>query len=902
MLKILKVIFFSIFFFYNFAKAAVLVSSDQDYYSYKSGNFNYIFPKEYESLIPKIIQQHDVILEEYVNSYQQELPENMPLIIASKNQQVANGFVTIVPNTFSTFYGGGASILDTFASRSWLYALLTHESAHMFQLEAKTEFAEKVRSVFGNAILPVSPIPFFPFPNFITPTVMLEGNAVFNESRFGNGGRLYSGEYWAFFLSFMNSSKINETRMTNNELDFPFGTEKYIVGGFFNYYLASLYGTDRVNQFFLAQADHYILPLIFSSTFRTQFGKNYQKLTKEFIQKYKTIAVNQKNSVGKTLFKSYAYEPLNADNDKIYFLSLNKLKRPAKLNLINKKTKEWKQLPDSDYPAGKIFEYEPGKFASGTAQIKSANEYIYGLWDEDKNMVGNFNSQIILDIKKGNILYFPYDLAIDEPILFKNGERIDTVNSSAILDNDGNTYYFKQQGKIRTLYKNRDKLFEYKGYYGKILEVSDNNCIWFIASSEFGSTLYNYKISERKFYRVSQSDTIVEARIINSQEALVVEFTPNYYEYKIIPLTEIIATPYDISYFFEHEPLFKAYDQVYTRDSSIVKSNKYNSLSSIRYDSLYTSLGVSRINNKDEYSSRLSFAFSDPLNYHSINTTLALQTDKNNEYLFTYKNSIHLINWYSTFIAKEDRTYENQWGIIYPIKLTNNFSLQTDPALDIKKEDGFNVGHYLSIQAIYQKQYMATVYPYRHYEMSLEHYQDPNEQVKSLNAITNFDLYKELNFSLAGNYQLSDTSEIDYWGDGIAPNKSHQFFVPYKNVFNPAYKSNKISFVRVGGALTQVLESDFYSAWFPIGVRRIIPKYFFNQLSYKFNQYSDSYIQKGYGVGLELLLAHLAPVTIEFYNYQTSHHSNNPNIEFRLQPALLKKVQCMLSIILTDDI
>ena len=144
-----------------------------------------------------------------------------------------------------------------------------HESSHLYQLNAKRDLSRIGHAIFGNnepGNIPVPidtnpltffPVPFLTHPNVLLPTWLLEGNGVFNESRFGNGGRLFSGASRALFYSLLKANLLDETRLTNNGLYFPFGTEKYIVGGYFSLYLAERFGTLAVNRFFWAHAIHY---------------------------------------------------------------------------------------------------------------------------------------------------------------------------------------------------------------------------------------------------------------------------------------------------------------------------------------------------------------------------------------------------------------------------------------------------------------------------------------------------------------------------------------------------------------------------------------------------------------------------------------------------------------------
>ncbi len=79
---------------------------------------------------------------------------------------------------------------------------------------------------------------------------LLEGNAVLNESRFGNGGRLYSGYALAELIEMANGGLITPELTYNSTLEFPYGEKSYLIGGFFQKFLADRYGIDRVNSYF----------------------------------------------------------------------------------------------------------------------------------------------------------------------------------------------------------------------------------------------------------------------------------------------------------------------------------------------------------------------------------------------------------------------------------------------------------------------------------------------------------------------------------------------------------------------------------------------------------------------------------------------------------------------------
>ena len=61
-------------------------------------------------------------------------------------------------------------------------------------------------------------------------------------------------------------------------------------------------------------------------------------------------------------------------------------------------------------------------------------------------------------LSDGKEVYFDVFSSYSEPQLYVDGVFYDRVNSSVIVDKNDNLYYFKQEGKTRTLYKNRTPL------------------------------------------------------------------------------------------------------------------------------------------------------------------------------------------------------------------------------------------------------------------------------------------------------------------------------------------------------------------------------------------------------------------------------------------------------------
>ena len=228
----MKVVFF-LALSVSLAVCAVVVPDD--YLILEDEELSYIYSKEHSKLIPKMKAYQEEIVKGYEKEFGFKLDEKMMVGMASNNNQIANGFSTQIPFNMQLFYGAGATYIDYFSSSSWLKTLVIHETAHNFQLNPKENFLSKTsHKILGNT--PVSflgPLALFPIPNVLENSFILEGNGVMNESRFGNGGRLFSGYALAELVAMARAGEIRPELMYNSTLNFPYGEQFYLVGGFF---------------------------------------------------------------------------------------------------------------------------------------------------------------------------------------------------------------------------------------------------------------------------------------------------------------------------------------------------------------------------------------------------------------------------------------------------------------------------------------------------------------------------------------------------------------------------------------------------------------------------------------------------------------------------------------------
>jgi hypothetical protein len=115
-------------------------------------------------------------------------PRGMVDVVVTDHVDYANGFATPFPSNRIVVHARPP--VDELSLRNhedWNLALVTHEMAHIFQLDRARGWWGVAQKLFGRAV------PFF--PNAYAPRWLLEGVAIHYETRFTRGGRLAGTEY-----------------------------------------------------------------------------------------------------------------------------------------------------------------------------------------------------------------------------------------------------------------------------------------------------------------------------------------------------------------------------------------------------------------------------------------------------------------------------------------------------------------------------------------------------------------------------------------------------------------------------------------------------------------------------------------------------------------------------------
>lgn len=609
------------------AQGRFLVFGDNDYLVTDTPRARYIYPAEYRPLMTSLHHYNQLFHNVYEKEFNWVLDEKETLVLASSHNQIANGFATVLPKLHSVYYGASGEFFDEFSVQSWLHVLLVHETAHLYQLNTKQGYSVFLKSLFGNSNIDASaflpPFTYSMNPNIFLPTFVLEGNATYNEGRFGNGGRLYNGAIRGLFLQLVRDDLITPERLMNDHLDFPYAREKYWVGGYFFLDVAENSNAAQPNQYYLKHADHNANPLQVNDPMLATYGNGYLEIIKRMKNRWHELAKQQAHANEATLFNSDSHTALTKDENEIRILTATNKSLPI-ARIYNLKNKSWSEQK-INVPMGRLFRNKNGELVSTGSEAVSVTSIRSGLYRAGFKPEKEFFDKTVYDLNSAGAIWADAKNSFISPRLYVNDKFIAEAASSAILQSGAvtsqsgaanspidlvksaenlpelqkpNVYYFKQKNKTRTLYRNETPLYSYQGYFGYPVDAI-GDAVYFIGPVAAGSTVFAVK--GKNIQRVTNSDIVIDAKLIDEQNLLITEFKTTGYEYKIVTLQAVDKSPDEYSYFYEKEENFKMFDNYVaeqntstagdtnhdSEEMNITKTEKpYHSLRDLQFDGI----------------------------------------------------------------------------------------------------------------------------------------------------------------------------------------------------------------------------------------------------------------------------------------------------------------------------
>ena len=190
-------------------------------------------------------------------------------LVVSDNVDYVNGYATPFPSNRIVVFAHPPT--DQSGLRSyddWNWLVITHELTHIFHLDRSRGIWRFGQAIFGrNPLL---------FPNAYEPSWVLEGLAVYFESRLTGYGRLESSEHSMTARAAALAGRVPSLQeLSPGTSRFPGGNVVYIYGSLLFDYLSRIRGPASIRDF-VERGSRTPFPFILTATSRGAFGMSFQ--------------------------------------------------------------------------------------------------------------------------------------------------------------------------------------------------------------------------------------------------------------------------------------------------------------------------------------------------------------------------------------------------------------------------------------------------------------------------------------------------------------------------------------------------------------------------------------------------------------------------------------------------
>jgi len=167
-------------------------------------------------------------------------PDAKTIIVLVDDTDSANGSASVVPrNTIQLFATGPSSFNELDDHDDWLYGLVAHEYTHILHLDTMEGLPTIYNRIFGRTWA----------PNQIMPRWLIEGLAVYEESKRSAGGRGRGTRFDQFIrIAHDQHDELRLDEITGAPRRFPRGNAVYVYGSHFLRYVFDRFGDDTVRK------------------------------------------------------------------------------------------------------------------------------------------------------------------------------------------------------------------------------------------------------------------------------------------------------------------------------------------------------------------------------------------------------------------------------------------------------------------------------------------------------------------------------------------------------------------------------------------------------------------------------------------------------------------------------
>ncbi|MEK6556756.1 MAG: hypothetical protein AABZ14_00430, partial [Candidatus Margulisiibacteriota bacterium] len=244
---------------------------DDQWSSYETQHFNIYFTPETRQVADRAYDLVEPIFRK-VTTFFGYVPQDKVDLVLTHVGDSPNGYADFFYQLIAIQVAPiPTSMLGPFREDA-LDNLITHELTHIVQMNMNS-----------TPPLAYSLLKRLSSKGYLYPHYILEGQAVYAEKLFSNGGRLYNSSFneqmmaFAKYRHFPRLSQISNPRM----LQWPQGNGPYIVGAEFVDFLAQRYGREKIIEVYHAFVDE-ISSVSFETAFQSAFGKPLRVVYDEF--------------------------------------------------------------------------------------------------------------------------------------------------------------------------------------------------------------------------------------------------------------------------------------------------------------------------------------------------------------------------------------------------------------------------------------------------------------------------------------------------------------------------------------------------------------------------------------------------------------------------------------------
>jgi WD40 repeat protein len=204
-------------------------------------------------------------------------------LVIADNYDYVNGYATSFPtNRIVVFAHPPIDAQELRNYDDWSRLVITHELSHIFFLDRSDGLWRIGRDVFGRN-------PAF-FPNTLLPSWLIEGLAVYYESRLTGAGRLEGPEHYMIARGAAEAHRFPRlseiSRVTSR---FPGGESVYAYGGLLFDYLSRTRGPQAVQKFIDLNSRR-VFPLSLNARAKMAFGISFENAYRDWSDSLKKVA------------------------------------------------------------------------------------------------------------------------------------------------------------------------------------------------------------------------------------------------------------------------------------------------------------------------------------------------------------------------------------------------------------------------------------------------------------------------------------------------------------------------------------------------------------------------------------------------------------------------------------